>query len=91
MQKRETVSGHFGNSDYEVSHGVDTCLQVPPTPPNSALAPPSHPAPSASDLHYPPSQKTLLVILMSPALRQNRTNLRFLGLRQLPLWIDHIG
>ena len=25
-QKRETVSGHIGNSDYEVSHVVDTCL-----------------------------------------------------------------
>ena len=25
-QKRETVSGHLGNSDYEVSHVVDTCL-----------------------------------------------------------------
>jgi hypothetical protein len=65
-QKCETVSGHLGNSDYEVSHVVDTCLQVPPTPPNSALAPPSHPAPSASDLPYPPSQRTLLLIIMSP-------------------------
>jgi len=90
-QKRETVSGHFGSDDYEGSHAVDTCLQVPPTPPNSAVAPPSPPAPSASDLPYPPSQRTLLLILTSPALRQNRTNLRFLGLGQLPLWIDHIG
>jgi len=64
-QKHKTVSGHFGNSDYEVSHVVDTCLQVPPTPHNSALAPPSHPAPSASDLLYPPSQRTLLLILIS--------------------------
>ena len=65
-QKCETVSGHLGNSDYEVSHVVDTCLQVPPTPPNSALAPPSHLAPSASDIPYPPSQRTILLILMSP-------------------------
>ena len=65
-QKRETVSGHLGNSDYSVSHGVDACLQVSPTPPNSAPTPPSHPAPSASDLPYPPSQRTLLLILMSP-------------------------
>ena len=25
-QKRETVSGHLGNFDYDVSHVVDTCL-----------------------------------------------------------------
>ena len=32
-QKRETVSGHLRNA---VSHVVDTCLQVPSIPPNSA-------------------------------------------------------
>ena len=32
-QKRETVSGHLGNA---VSHVVDTCLQLPSIPPNSA-------------------------------------------------------
>jgi len=26
MQKRETVSGHLGITDYDVSHIVDTCL-----------------------------------------------------------------
>ena len=65
MQKCETVSGHLGNSDYEVSHVVDTCLRVPPTLPNSALAPPSHPAPSAGQPPYPLTQGTLLLILTS--------------------------
>ena len=32
-QKRKTVSGHLGNA---VSHVVDTCLQQPSIPPNSA-------------------------------------------------------
>ena len=65
-QKCETVSRHLGNSDYEFSHVVDTCLQVPPTLPNSAVALPSPLAPSASDIPYPPSQRTILLILMSP-------------------------
>src|SRR6266568_7960808 len=60
-QKHETVSGHLRNSDYEVSHVVDTCLRVPPTLPNSALAPPSHPAPSAGQPPYPLTQGTLLL------------------------------
>ena len=64
-QKRETVSGHLGNSDYEVSHIVDTCLQVSPIPPNSALAPPSHPAPSAGQPPYPPTPRTISLILTS--------------------------
>ena len=48
-QKRETVSGHLGNSDYGVSHVVDTCLQVPSIPPNSA-APTYLPALTSSTL-----------------------------------------
>ena len=39
-QRRETVSGHLRNA---VSHVVDTCLQVPSIPPNSA-APTNLPA-----------------------------------------------
>jgi len=43
------MSGHLGNADYNVSHVIDICLQVHPTPPNSALALPSHPAPLAGE------------------------------------------
>jgi len=66
-QKRETVSRHFGNA---VSHVVDTCLQVPSIPPNSAApglpTPPSYPAPSAGQPPYPLTQRTLLPILVGP-------------------------
>ena len=51
-QKRETGSGHLGNA---VSHVVDTYLQVPSIPPNSAVPvyPPRPPIRHPRQVNYP--------------------------------------
>ena len=85
-QKRETVSKHPRNA---VSGIVDTCLQVPSIPPNSAApglpTPPSYPAPSAGQPFYPLTQRTLLPILVGPAPRQDPFFTIFLAGGQLPV------
>ena len=65
--KSHPIPPNVPNSEHNhLTAIIDVCLHIPALAELPLHAPPSHPAPSASQPPYPPNQKTLLLILTSP-------------------------